>query len=570
AGSLHADVLNANLTLRGPDQPFLSPGDQLVLQLTLTDENNQPLRADQNDRNGLTLLQLWISGPSDEYRSVAGYNPLVIIDPQNGFDRNAGFNAATGEITFTVSGNIAGSGSFTALFKTQRLVNNTTHTVYVRSHFQVNQSRPTHTRSQFYLSCANCHHDLTHHDTNDFGNCVVCHARDSGRPFNGFIHNYNHSHQIRDCTNCHTAVGGVSRYSRTACFTCHAAPNSHRNYQDNQCSGCHTGNNSVYSRHGLATPQQPAAFNLTSPDDRAEFHVLSADFSWQASRDNDANDRVVYYVEIARDANFDNMVEYYAGEATQLHVEGLTDDMNYWWQVHAVDRNTNGRWSSQNRTFTTSFPEPPSPFNLTAPADGDSVGEDGSYEVNLSWEAAVDPDPGSVVQYITRLQITGNEVRDTTLVYPPVADTHQRLNPMNLLGIGNWDRPITVEWSVTAASEGDQVSCNSPFTFILRANPVGVSDRQNQPLARDYNLAVYPNPFNAVLNVRWETRFTGNNVLTLSDVTGKQSWVLADGWRDAGAYSLTREMGAFPAGVYLLSLNAGGRTQAMAKVVLIK
>jgi len=260
----------------------------------------------------------------------------------------------------------------------------------------------------------------------------------------------------------------------------------------------------------------------------------------------------------------------FAGEATQLHIEGLTDDMTFWWQVHAVDRNTNGRYSTQNRTFTTSFPEPPSHFDLLTPVDGDSVGSGGNFEVDLSWQASVDPDPGSAVQYILQMRVSLFENRDTTLTFPPAAETNRRLNLMNLLGIANWNRPVSVEWSVTAESAGDQVPCNQPFTFILRANPTGVSEPQDISLPGDYALVVYPNPFNAVLNCKWVNSQAGNNTLTLNDLTGKQSWLLAEGWRETGVYTVSRDLSGLPAGIYLLSLKTEGQIQAMTKVVLIK
>jgi len=77
-----------------------------------------------------------------------------------------------------------------------------------------------------------------------------------------------------------------------------------------------------------------------------------------------------------------------------------------------------------------------------------------------------------------------------------------------------------------------------------------------------------PNPFNSTATIRYSLPARGLVNLSVFDLTGRLVDVLDEGLRVPGVYTVHWNADIQPAGVYLLSLTAGGRTEAKKAVVV--
>ncbi|MDP8208420.1 MAG: T9SS type A sorting domain-containing protein [Candidatus Electryonea clarkiae] len=175
----------------------------------------------------------------------------------------------------------------------------------------------------------------------------------------------------------------------------------------------------------------PEAFNLSSPADESTVEIATPTLTWVSSSDVDPGDSLIYVLYWAFEDDFSDAdsVEIDAPDTTYtfdealmtslrqrssgqkkfMSVEGMSraigeldelpDDDTVYWKVRSQDTNTEGTWSSPDEgwSFDIYIPEPPEAFSLLAPDDGSTIDED---EIELSWEAATDPDPGDVIEYI--------------------------------------------------------------------------------------------------------------------------------------------------------------------------
>jgi predicted outer membrane repeat protein len=82
-------------------------------------------------------------------------------------------------------------------------------------------------------------------------------------------------------------------------------------------------------------------------------------------------------------------------------------------------------------------------------------------------------------------------------------------------------------------------------------------------------LQAYPNPFNSSTRLEYEIPQAGQIAMSVYDLTGREIVKLADGWREVGKYNIVLEGGNLTSGVYLISLDAGGRRVAK-QVQLLK
>lgn len=346
---IFATGLNTDLVIENPVDDYFMAGESFTAILTLTDNDGNPLYADQAGENGLNKLFLYVSGPSSNYRNVSPY-PYMIVDPE-GFYEETGFDPETGEIEITLPGELNGGGTYTVLFQVERIVGDHLWSAFPSGGFQVGQVRPTYTNSVRYLSCNNCHESIANHGATELGQCVACHTDDSPYPFVNLIHNEGH-HQFPNCSNCHLAAADINNFSAQACFTCHNIPGGHGGYDDSDCALCHsTGGNSVYSSHNQPTPNRPGTFDLLEPVDNFTTMETPVSLSWEETTDNDDDDLLWYEVELSLEEDFDDPWVFETGEMTVYDLNDLVLDTDYWWRVRASDLNSQGRYSASFRNF---------------------------------------------------------------------------------------------------------------------------------------------------------------------------------------------------------------------------
>ncbi|MFC2150256.1 T9SS type A sorting domain-containing protein, partial [Calditrichota bacterium] len=99
---------------------------------------------------------------------------------------------------------------------------------------------------------------------------------------------------------------------------------------------------------------------------------------------------------------------------------------------------------------------------------------------------------------------------------------------------------------------------------------VSVSVDEDMTLPLEWNLAQnFPNPFNPTTQIDYSVRNEGVIKLTVYDIQGRQVSLLADGYRQAGRYSVTFDAAQYPAGMYIYRLEAED-ISITRKMVLIK
>ena len=143
--------------------------------------------------------------------------------------------------------------------------------------------------------------------------------------------------------------------------------------------------------------QVPSAFGLLTPANGDTSWILEAELTWEEAEDPDPYDIPYYDVWVGNEPDLsDGWLAADSIAETEFLLSGLADDMTYYWTVRATDSNTPGTWADETWMFQTYVPEAPGAFALSAPANGGEVHTD---EVEVSWTASSDPDPGDVFLY---------------------------------------------------------------------------------------------------------------------------------------------------------------------------
>jgi len=115
--------------------------------------------------------------------------------------------------------------------------------------------------------------------------------------------------------------------------------------------------------------------------------------------------------------------------------------------------------------------------------------------------------------------------------------------------------PLYWEASIDSGSHGTPGRQNSVFRAF------------NHTLPLDWGIdAVYPNPFNNYLFIRWSQYRLGNSRLVVFDLLGREVGELLNGRFDVGYHTVVWQAGDLPAGLYFLRLEHYGR--AMVKRVV--
>lgn len=113
------------------------------------------------------------------------------------------------------------------------------------------------------------------------------------------------------------------------------------------------------------TPDAPAAFSKTAPENEDPHVALSPTLTWETNSDADS-----YEYCLGSSADVCNLVDWTdVGTDNSVALSGLTTDTTYFWQVRAVNPSgttygNDGAWWS----FTT-VPDPPATFSKSTPTD---------------------------------------------------------------------------------------------------------------------------------------------------------------------------------------------------------
>lgn len=364
--SLYSNGLEAEVTIEAPDGDYFIPGDELFATLRLTDDEGNFLRLDEYRANGLRGVEMWVSGPRQDYYLVQPYENYVLLD-HTGFNYDTEFDPETGEIPILLPNDLYLTGTYTLLFEVIRRANREFFSALPMINFQVGQAETTETESVRYITCygEECHETINAdatHTAADLKTCAICHTHDYEFPWNGFIHNFRchdcvEFEPVNTCHLCHLANAGIDRFSHTGCFmNCHSyedTPEPHLGYTRDMCIECHVDTSDVYVTHEEFTPQPPEVFDLREPEDNALVVTSPAVLSWTPARDADQGDLITYLVELGLDEKFQEVMQFSVSERTTILIPDLEHESRYWWRVKAIDLNAYETYSRQSWTFRT-------------------------------------------------------------------------------------------------------------------------------------------------------------------------------------------------------------------------
>ena len=125
-------------------------------------------------------------------------------------------------------------------------------------------------------------------------------------------------------------------------------------------------------------------------------------------------------------------------------------------------------------------------------------------------------------------------------------------------GTGTFSAPIGVTPTI------------DPDARIFMASPKTVSVEESEDLIpKTFDVSVYPNPFNPSTTLRIELPRRALIEGEIVSLSGERVAEIASGWREAGAHTLTVDLGNQSSGVYFAVIRGEGRT-VTTKLVLIK
>ncbi|MCL6494586.1 MAG: T9SS type A sorting domain-containing protein [Ignavibacterium sp.] len=79
----------------------------------------------------------------------------------------------------------------------------------------------------------------------------------------------------------------------------------------------------------------------------------------------------------------------------------------------------------------------------------------------------------------------------------------------------------------------------------------------------------YPNPFNPVTKITWQSPVNGQQTLKVYDVLGREVATLVDEYREAGSYEVEFDATNLPSGMYIYRLQSGNYSDVK-KMILSK
>lgn len=295
---------------------------------------------------------------------------------------------------------------------------------------------------------------------------------------------------------------------------------------------------------------------LLSPDSVVVLTSIPT-FIWEPSFDRDPFEDIEYELQWWYEGGeMDSILT--LGTSETIPEPLVYDNYQYYWQVITMD-DEGGIAHSENKTFWVDFlPEPPGLFALSGPGD-ESSGN--STRPEMTWQAAIDPDPFDHVYY------TIDIATDSTMlnvVYEGVAIPEIHMPEVDL------QNDTRYYWQVSAHDEDSLLTLSDVWTFDV--GYVAIDDLVNLPT--EYMLDQnYPNPFNPSTTIRYGLPEEANVSLVIYDVRGQVIQTIASGHQSAGWYDVvwngeTADGRTISTGIYFARLVAGDYSQVVKMLYL--
>jgi hypothetical protein len=280
-------------------------------------------------------------------------------------------------------------------------------------------------------------------------------------------------------------------------------------------------------------------------------------FIWERSFDPDPFESIEYEVHWWYEGSeWDSIIT----EETSVAISNplTVDNLQYFWQVISMD-DQNGIAQSEDYMFWVDFlPEPPGTFALASP-DDESAGN--STRPELTWQAAIDPDPFDNVHY----QITiASDTLMADVVYEGVSIPEIHVPDVDL------ENDTRYYWQVSALDEDSLQTLSDVWTFDV--GYLAIDDGLALPteFVLDQN---FPNPFNPSTTLRYGLPEDSEVSLVIYDIRGNTVRTIDSGSQVAGWYEhiwngMDDSGQPVSTGLYLTRLRAGSYTKTIKMLYL--
>lgn len=162
-----------------------------------------------------------------------------------------------------------------------------------------------------------------------------------------------------------------------------------------------------------------------------------------------------------------------------------------------------------------------------------------------------------------RVQVTTDSLFNNTSFFfdTVVANTPLHIRP-NFLELGT-----KYYWRVNATNPLGTSSWSTIWSFQIRTSGI---NQISSEIPSEYKLLNnYPNPFNPVTKIRFQTPKTGIVEINIFDITGKKIKGLLKQTVQAGLYEIAFEASGLPSGIYFVQMQSEGFS-AVNKIALVK
>jgi hypothetical protein len=355
----------------------------------------------------------------------------------------------------------------------------------------------------------------------------------------------------------------------------------------------------------VAPSAAPGAATPSAPVTNARSVTTNPVLSWPITEGAST-----YTIQLSRSIDFPSYTLDSSGlRATTCALDGLVNDVDYFWRIRAVNAIGSGPWSSVStfRTFARPITSPDNAVansNFAEGTTGWQVTTDGKEDFSVS-------SPGHKDPFYAKIHIlqSGNyvEVSARDLMMQP--DTVYRLAfsaysssgndmavslirdepPYTTYGLASQHVLLSTDWKEYAleftSKNFSSFVNNGRLVFRLdgparQGDVLGIDDvqlaksngepstAQNGP--RDFDLAQnYPNPFNPSTTIRYGLPGPSMVTLTVYNALGQQVAVLQDGMQEPGYHEMKFDGTGLASGFYLYRLTAGDFVQTR-KMLLVR
>ncbi len=292
----------------------------------------------------------------------------------------------------------------------------------------------------------------------------------------------------------------------------------------------------------------PSPFNLITPTEFSVEIDLTPIFIWENNGDLDG-DALIYNLHYSMDSLLAGTTTIEIDSNEFIPVDSLLDNATYFWKVIAEDQGGLQYTTDTWLFWTNTILEPPNPFDLVSPPNGD---QNLPTTPEFVWSTATDNDPNDYAVY-NLLISQDSTFTEVDICIEGLSDTSFSLSE-------NLSDNNQYYWRVDAIDTDSLVTTSEIFSLVV--GTLAISDNL-QGIPTKYSLSQnYPNPFNPTTTIQYELPLRSDVQITIYDLLGRKLTTLISETQDAGYKSVkwdaTNDQGQpVSAGIYFYQIRAG-------------